>query len=598
MKIRTLSLICIAVSAFITGLYAVTYSVGPGETYIDIGDVPWETLSPGDTVLIHWRSTPYREKWVINRSGTASAPIVVRGVPSISGDLPIIDGENANTRLELDYWSEVRGIVKIGGASFPSTENPEYIIVENLSIRKARPPYTFTDDRGDTQSYTTNASAIFVERGTHIILRNCEFTDCGNGLFCANSSSDIVVEYCHIHGNGYEGSIYEHNNYTEAFGILFQFNHFGSLRVGCPGNNLKDRSAGTIVRYNWIENGNRQLDLVDTGSPAFYGDTLYRKTFVYGNILVEGDGEGNSQIIHYGGDSGDETRYRKGTLYLHNNTIVSTRSGNTTLVRLSSNDEACDARNNIIYNTAGGSFMAMLNADGTISLRNNWLPSGWVDSHSGLTVTVNDFGNIEGILPGFVDLALQDFELATGSPCIDAGTGLAVEIALEHMPNMEYIRHCMSRGRLNDGTIDIGAYEFGSGTGAEEIHPLPASFTISAFPNPFNSAVTIAIDGVGAGFTPARVEIYDVNGRRIAQLPVGAGLTPAFFADTGTSARDGVKPSPTEKAVVWHPDESLPSGVYLVSCRPEGRTRPDSRSSSGTETADGTAARKRIVYLK
>jgi len=589
LKIRILSLICITACASITGLFAVTYSVGPGEAYTNIGDVPWESLASGDTVLIHWRSTPYREKWVINRTGTSSAPIVVRGVPSISGDFPIIDGENATTRLELDYWSEVRGIIKIGGASFPSTETPEYIVVENLSIRKARPPYTFIDDRGDTQSYTSNASAIFVERGNHIILRNCEFTDCGNGLFCANSSSDIVVEYCSIHGNGYEGSIYEHNNYTEAFGILFQFNHFGSLRDGCPGNNLKDRSAGTIVRYNWIENGNRQLDLVDSGSPAFYGDTLYRKTFVYGNILVEGDGEGNSQIIHYGGDSGDETRYRKGTLYLHNNTIVSTRSENTTLARLSSNDETCDARNNIIYNTADGSFMAMLNSAGTISLRNNWLPTGWVDTHSGLTGTVNDFGNIEGVSPGFVDFATQDFELAMGSSCIDSGTDLAVEIALEHTPNMEYIRHCLSRGRLDDGSIDIGAYEFGSGTFAEEIIPRPEAFAISAYPNPFNSAVTIALDiPVGDGSpAPISVEIYDVSGRRVAtvtepvEVPVGEHLR-VLPNDDETENGRAHRPSPTQNVSIWRPPPSLPSGVYLVRARTDG----------------GLAALERIVYLK
>ena len=43
---------------------AATYEVGPGKTFANIGDVPWELLQPGDTVLIYWRSTPYKEKWV------------------------------------------------------------------------------------------------------------------------------------------------------------------------------------------------------------------------------------------------------------------------------------------------------------------------------------------------------------------------------------------------------------------------------------------------------------------------------------------------------------------------------------------------------
>ena len=61
-----------------------------------------------------------------------------------------------------------------------------------------------------------------------------------------------------------------------------------------------------------------------------------------------------------GGDNGDAATYRKGTLYFYNNTVVSTRSGNTTLFRLSTNDETCDARNNIFYNTAAGANLALL----------------------------------------------------------------------------------------------------------------------------------------------------------------------------------------------------------------------------------------------
>jgi len=70
----------------------------------------------------------------------------------------------------------------------------------------------------------------------------------------------------------------------------------------------------------------------------------YHTTFVYGNVLVEHDDDGNSQILHYGGDSGDESIYRKGTLYFYNNTIVSERAGNTTLMHLSTNEEHADCR--------------------------------------------------------------------------------------------------------------------------------------------------------------------------------------------------------------------------------------------------------------
>ena len=152
------------------------------------------------------------------------------------------------------------------------------------------------------------------------------------------------------------------------------------------------------------------------------------KTFVYGNILIEPDGAGNSQIVHYGGDSGDESIYRKGTLYFYNNTIVSTRTGNTTLLRLSTNDETCDCRNNIVWTTASGGHLALVDSSGMLHLKNNWLKSGWVASHSGLTGTIfNDGGNLTGDSPGFVDAANQDYHLVRQSPCVNAGAALHPE---------------------------------------------------------------------------------------------------------------------------------------------------------------------------
>ncbi len=192
----------------------------------------------------------------------------------------------------------------------------------------------------------------------------------------------------------------------------------GRLREGCGGNNLKDRSAGLVVRYNWIEDGNRQLDLVDAeDSAVLVNHPSYSTTFVYGNVLIESDGEGNSQILHYGGDSGTTADYRKGTLYFHNNTVVSTRSGNTTLMRLSTNDEHADIRNNILYTTADGWRLAMLGESGVADLRTNWIMDGWVTSHSTFSGTLTDHGdNLAGTDPGFTDFGGQDFTPARREP--------------------------------------------------------------------------------------------------------------------------------------------------------------------------------------
>ena len=446
---------------------ATDYEVGDGPGMLaTIGEVPWEGLLPGDRVLIHWRAEPYREKWVLCRRGTEQSPIVVSGVPGPGGELPVIDGRDAVTRLALDYWNEARGVLKIGGASVPPDALPAHLVIENLEIRSGRPPFTFTNESGGIETYASNAAAIYVEKAEHLVIRNCVLHDSGNGLFIGafdGATQDVLIERNFIHDNGIEGSYYEHNTYTAAIHITYQFNRMGRLRAGCGGNNLKDRSAGLVVRYNWIEDGNRQLDLVDAeDSPVLVNHPDYRRTFVYGNVLVESDGQGNSQIVHYGGDSGTTSDYRKGVLHFFHNTVVSTRSENTTLMRLSTNDEHADVRDNVVYTSATGPHLALLDSSGVLELRDSWLRAGWVVSHGSFSGTfIDNGGNLEGDDPGFADLPSQDFSPAPGSPLIDAGGELHPETVPEHEPVWQYCRHQSAAPRPDDGARDLGAFEAG-----------------------------------------------------------------------------------------------------------------------------------------
>ncbi|MEM9554076.1 MAG: polysaccharide-degrading enzyme [Acidobacteriota bacterium] len=440
--------------------WATDYRVGPGQPLAAIADVPWATLAPGDRVFIHWRAEPYREKWVINRRGTAAEPIEIRGVRGPGGERPVIDGRDATTPAGLNFWNEQRGVIKIGGSNTPPDDLPAHLLVEGLEIRSGRPPFTFTDDGGSTQTYSTNAASIYVEKAEFLTIRDCALHDSGNGLFVGafnGATQDLLIEGSELFDNGIVGSIFEHNSYTEAVGITYQWNRFSALRAGAGGNNLKDRSAGLVVRYNWIEDGNRQLDLVD-GGPDVAGAVGYGETFVYGNVLLESDGQGNSQIVHYGGDGGDPSDYRKGLLHFFHNTVVSTRSGNTTLLRLSTQDESAEVRNNVLYVAAEGQRLAMLDAAGALMLRNNWSKPGWRASHGTLTGTIDDDASgVTGSAPGFLDEVGQNFRPAGDSPLRDAGGSLA---APGHPLQLHYVKHLRSEDRPDDGMLDIGAYEF------------------------------------------------------------------------------------------------------------------------------------------
>ncbi|WP_224245132.1 right-handed parallel beta-helix repeat-containing protein [Hyalangium gracile] len=443
---------------------AAEYRVGPSQTYANIGDVPWESLSPGDTVFIHARPTPYAEKWVIGRRGTQAAPITVRGVPDAQGQRPIIHGEGATTRSQLNYWNEERGIIKIGGSNTPADTLPAYIVIEGLHLRRARGSFT---GRSGTSTYNANAAGIFIEKGEHIVIRNCVLEDNGNGLFIANSTTDVLIEGNSIHGNGNSGSILEHNTYTEALGIVYQYNHFGPPCANCLGNNLKDRSAGTVVRYNWIEGGNRQIDLVESTSATLRADPSYLRTFVYGNVLVEPDGAGNRQIVHFGGDNGNESTYR-GTLYLWNNTIVSTRTDRTTLVRLSSEPQTAHVTGNVVFLTASGNNLELFGGAGTLRHGGNWYKPSYVSSFSTVTGSVVDTGgNITGSDPGFVSLAGQDFHLLTSSPLRGKAVAPPAETSA-HPLSRQYVKHQSSEPRPTGSTLDIGALGFGTSGGGQD----------------------------------------------------------------------------------------------------------------------------------
>ncbi len=347
------------------------YEVGPGAKYEHLIDVPWEALGPGDSVRIHAKEGGYHEKVLLSRAGSAEKPLVICGIPGPKGERPIIDGADAKTRssdhVAYTYDPEQeRGVVIV---SIDKTERwgfkPHHIVIAGLDMRHALPDYAFTGSAGEERRYAAHAAGLFIERGEDIVVRDCAIDDNANGFFVASGDDEatesrrIVLERSYVFGNGTTGKGFDrhHNIYTEATGMTFQFNRVGPLREGAGGSALKDRSAGTVIRYNWIEGGSRSLDLVEAedGWANEKNDPTYPDAWVYGNAIVAGP-EGASNVVHFGGDNGLEDKYRKGTLYFYDNTVVieadQAKRWQTSLFELSTNDQSVDARNNLIFVTS------------------------------------------------------------------------------------------------------------------------------------------------------------------------------------------------------------------------------------------------------
>lgn len=437
-------------------LSAETYRVGPDHPLRHPGHVPWGQLNPGDVVEISWRAEPYRYKWAISRAGTAEQPITIRGVRNAKGESPVFEASRASTPTGLNFTAPARCVIKIGTSSDSGDNPPAYIVLENLDILGARPENFFLGKDGLTE-YAQTASAIYVESGHHITVRNCRLHDCGNGFFVAPDAEEVLVEGCDIFENGIVGSVYEHNAYSESTGITYQFNRFGPLRAGSRGNNLKDRSAGLIVRYNRIESGNRQLDLVDSQEGmAIRNDPRYHLAQVYGNLLIEHAGPDNNQIVHFGGDSGDDQANRRSLLFYHN-TIISTRPDKTVLMRLSTNTQTAEVWNNVIYTNAPGAMFAILDEDGQVHMRDNYIKPGWKKSYGQLKGAITTSRMIEAENPGFADPAQGDYQPGAGSILRDQGVNAPPRtLAVDFEPpgiGRPAIKRPLS------GRIDLGCFE-------------------------------------------------------------------------------------------------------------------------------------------
>jgi len=116
----------------------------------------------------------------------------------------------------------------------------------------------------------------------------------------------------------------------------------------------------------------------------------------------------------------------------------------------------------------------------------------------------------------------------------------------------------------------------------------PTSFELTVSPNPFNSSCVITTHACAT----VKVEIYDLQGRLVWNKPsdsdyIGAtslikgGKPDVVPINKGDVAKRQVV-SALAQGVIWQPDESISSGVYLVRAT----------------TSDGQQITKRIVYLK
>jgi hypothetical protein len=470
------------------------YHVGAGQPYTSIGAVPWYALEGGDTVYIHHRPPerggPYREKFLVSTRGTAAAWLRVLGVPGPHGELPVISGDGATTSTNMHHrWLAASGRAAIQNlgvvhiAVNSSNALPQYIEIGGLEIADAGAAYSFTGEDGTTAPYAAFSACIYARTAKHVLVHDNVLRNCGLGFYNwigtgATDTSwdalqvDTVVRGNHFYDNGVVGGYKQHQIYTESDGVVIEGNRFGPMKAGALGSQIKDRSAGTIIRYNWIEQSPAgwDIDLVEpenawskdcstAGNPnGLNCRPYYAHDFVYGNVIVNkcpGRGRCNPNVVHWNEDHqfGDRGRatLAGGKLAFYHNTIAvyADTPGDMylgfSLFNAHYGGYDCprgplpatiDFRNNLVASlartgTAPRIYLGYCGLE-NVTLGNSWMTTGWANyspkavASSG---TVSGAANVEaGRSPGFVDSSTDDVRLSAVSGARSAGGALARDV--------------------------------------------------------------------------------------------------------------------------------------------------------------------------
>lgn len=487
--------------------------VGPGQEHTELDTVPWLDLVAGDTVHIDYRDEPYRCKIPLHAQGTAAMPVRIRGMKDFVGRRPHVTGDGAvtpNCALSQDSvndffynhtYTEDLGVIFIYRAPWDNSESkPKYIQITGLKITGGHQAYTYTDQFGSVKNWSQGSSGIYAVVVENFLLEDCEVTDNGNGFF--NNTKDdverfasyfITIRRCWLHDNGNVGSYYEHNIYMQCVRPVIEGCEIGQLRPGALGSSLKDRSSGTVVRYNKIRSAARAIDLVDTegGATSVQADPLYPYAWVYGNLIIndlksDPTRTSSGAMIHWSGDN-DPSTYRNGTLFFYNNTVIvvadTTDSYHLGLFDLVNSASKVEMAGNIIakYGTA---FLSLANIGTVVNMYGtNWITTGWTSAWSG-SATINQYGTLlEGTDPLLVNGTNATYHIVEGSPALSVGyTGpssfpapsVSAHLAVEYEPVDTQGGGYQVRTTLGAGW-DLGCFETDTGEPAPP-PPDPGSF--------------------------------------------------------------------------------------------------------------------------
>jgi hypothetical protein len=405
---------------------ATTWYVGPTRTYKTPCAVS-TLVANGDTVYIDYSpSNAPGVGYYDDTCAWSASNLSLIGVLNSNGKRPVLNTAGLLDTPDTGHIAHYKGIWDTTGNN---------ITVENMEFENAQ----ISNDNG------ANGAGIRSD-GVNLTIINSYFHNNQDGLLESNiAASNIVIMNSEFYQNGVsdpnidEGYGQTHNLYIgHCASLVFEDNYTHASNVG---HLLKTRAAVNYILYNKIaqENGTSSYEInIPNGGTSY----------VIGNEIQEGPNQGNSTLLSYR-EEGLNSNNPGQDLYVVNNTFVNQVGSSATFVVDKATTVGAFLENNIFY---GG---------GTVTTQTTPTPT---------EITNDSVSNDPSM---FVNLDKYNYNLTAtaGSPPIDSGTtpGLSTE-GYALTPQYQYIQHANQAGNFEcnqvrttvNGTIDIGAYEYGN----------------------------------------------------------------------------------------------------------------------------------------
>ena len=464
-----------------------------------------DIAQPGDVIRV--LPGDYNEAIRPNRSGIAGLPITIRA-------------DNLNDRPRITQSGTVLTI------------DQDYITIDGLII----------------DGNFGNSDLVKITNADHTILSNCEIRNgTKDGVDLANSN-DVLIENCQIHhllGGSFSSQV-------DAHGIVAASEQNLTIR-GCEifyasGDCFQTDPSRGVPRWNNILIENSKLwtgplpenaagwkageipgeNAVDTKVNS--DDNAYRAQITIRNVEAFGFVPGyiNNRAAF---NIKEKVECRLESVKAHHNEIAFRLRGpgsnggayvtmintiayaNDKIFRTEDGLEKLHIYNSTFDNGTNGQYFQ--NASGGydnagFDLRNCL----FLGTKPG---DASDPSNMSANSGFFIDAAANDYRLSSTSPAIDAGVDIA-EVSFD-----------FSGTPRQQGSYDVGAFEFNSTTGIDDAAPddgtVKGFFLHPNYPNPFNPETTIAFET--ARLSQVQLEIFDTLGRHVRTLvrdflPAGA----------------------------------------------------------------------------